>query len=488
VRTEPLMRMACRASRMPAGLLALLVALVLTSTASAASYTVTDLGTLGGETSEATAINNAGEVTGRAETNLKWEGRRVNQAFRYHNGLLTDLGVTEPEGFDGGPYSSPTGGQAINEAGDVAGWGGDIGGDVHALLFKADGSHEGLACGGAGCEESMAYGINNADEVVGGGQNFTLAWINNNQNVTLLGELPHGPCFGGLRPGQAFAINNLGQVVGEHWWPESGCLSHAFLYSGGTVHDLGTLGGRDSRATALNEGGTIVGTSEVTGGAEHAFSYHEGTMTDLGTLPEDKESRAFAVNESDEIVGVSVSGEITPELSGHAFIYRDGTMADLNNLLPPNSGWVLATAKGINNSGEIVGTGLHNGVERAFLLTPVPTATVSLASTTIDVTRRGQAAIMLTCSGGAPSCVGTLTLSAQSTVGRGRNKHTVTVTIGTVSGSIASGQTATVELRLNATGRALLSATHGTLAASLKIVKSSPEPTQEQTAAVSLAR
>ena len=35
------------------------------------------------------------------------------------------------------------------------------------------------------------------------------------------------------------------------------------------------------------------------------------------------------------------------------------------------SGWVLVESKGINNRGQIVGTGLHHGKQRGFLLTPV---------------------------------------------------------------------------------------------------------------------
>jgi hypothetical protein len=36
---------------------------------------------------------------------------------------------------------------------------------------------------------------------------------------------------------------------------------------------------------------------------------------------------------------------------------------DLNTLLPANSGWVLNVARGINNKGQIVGTGTINGHE-----------------------------------------------------------------------------------------------------------------------------
>jgi probable HAF family extracellular repeat protein len=45
-------------------------------------------------------------------------------------------------------------------------------------------------------------------------------------------------------------------------------------------------------------------------------------------------------------------------------------MRDLNNLLPPNSGWELTQALGINDKGQIVGYGTHDGQIRAFLLTP----------------------------------------------------------------------------------------------------------------------
>jgi len=43
-------------------------------------------------------------------------------------------------------------------------------------------------------------------------------------------------------------------------------------------------------------------------------------------------------------------------------------MVDLNSLLPANSGWTLTQASAINNEGQIVGYGIHNGATHAFLL------------------------------------------------------------------------------------------------------------------------
>jgi len=50
--------------------------------------------------------------------------------------------------------------------------------------------------------------------------------------------------------------------------------------------------------------------------------------------------------------------------------FNTSVISDLNTLIPPGSGWELNEAEGINSAGEIVGLGIHNGLQRAYLLTP----------------------------------------------------------------------------------------------------------------------
>ncbi len=52
-------------------------------------------------------------------------------------------------------------------------------------------------------------------------------------------------------------------------------------------------------------------------------------------------------------------------------------MYDLNSLIPSSSGWTLEDAYGINDYGQIVGVGIINGLEHAFLLTPWVAAPVT---------------------------------------------------------------------------------------------------------------
>ena len=55
--------------------------------------------------------------------------------------------------------------------------------------------------------------------------------------------------------------------------------SQAFLYSNGTMQDLGTLGGTESFAYGINDSGQVVGWSYTTGDSySHAFLYSSGTM------------------------------------------------------------------------------------------------------------------------------------------------------------------------------------------------------------------
>ena len=46
--------------------------------------------------------------------------------------------------------------------------------------------------------------------------------------------------------------------------------------------DLGTLGGEESWAWAINNRGQVVGWSETTDGDIHPFLWEKGEMTDLG--------------------------------------------------------------------------------------------------------------------------------------------------------------------------------------------------------------
>ena len=100
--------------------------------------------------------------------------------------------------------------------------------------------------------------------------------------------------------------------------------------------------------------------------AEHAAYWQIIGLTDLGTLG-GTNSRAEGVNDAGQVVG---SADTSAELQ-HAFVWEDGVMTDLNDLLPPDSGWVLTRAVNINEAGQIVGRGTINGETHAFLLSPV---------------------------------------------------------------------------------------------------------------------
>jgi probable HAF family extracellular repeat protein len=89
-------------------------------------------------------------------------------------------------------------------------------------------------------------------------------------------------------------------------------------------------------------------------------------MTDLSTLG-GRSSRANAINNAGTVVGIA---DLAAADQRHAFIWEHGQMQDLNNVIRDGSGWVLENATDINKRGQIVGTGVHNGQFSGFLLTP----------------------------------------------------------------------------------------------------------------------
>jgi probable HAF family extracellular repeat protein len=319
-------------------------------------YTVLDLGTLGGDSSEPWGVNSSGQVCGIAQTA---DFPHYYHAFRYSDGGMTDLDTL------GSSYSAAW---AINDAGQVVGDVAVSGANRHAFLYSDNGPMVDL--GTLGGDTSSAFGINNQGQVVGQaavtGTYLTHAFLyNGNGPMMDLGTL------GGDRS-TAWAINDTGWVVGDSEAP--GGL-HAFLWEGdGPLIDLGTLGGLVSVAHAINNQGEIAGDSD-TGGLggrinHHAFLWEDGQFTDLGTLG-GMTSYAYGLNNLGQVVGTADTepGGFNP----HAFLFQDGALTDLNDLLlPGDRTWTVYEGRGINDASEIVAYAVSSRGERhAVLLEPM---------------------------------------------------------------------------------------------------------------------
>jgi probable HAF family extracellular repeat protein len=141
------------------------------------------------------------------------------------------------------------------------------------------------------------------------------------------------------------AVNASGQVAGSL---NGNGPSHAFLYSDGTLTDLGTLPGyAASTGFGLNDSGIVVG--ELQGPSmTHAMAYSRGTMTDRGTAPGFTDGYAVGINDSNQAIGTAYNPPGAPH---HAFLYSAGTLTDLGSLFPGGD----TLAHGINSSAEVVG-------------------------------------------------------------------------------------------------------------------------------------
>jgi probable HAF family extracellular repeat protein len=182
--------------------------------------------------------------------------------------------------------------------------------------------------------------------------------------ITDLGSLGFGISDG-------LAINNNGQVTGYSYlskkvevpcYPHNTkdlCLEqdyHAFLYSNGTMTDLGTLGGAFSKGLSINLSGQVVGPADTAdlGAAASSFLFNGGqTLTNLSPM------HAQAINDSGQIAGTCGSPL-------HACLESDGTITQLPD--PANPAIKTCEALAINSSGQMAGTCLDtNGDEHAVL-------------------------------------------------------------------------------------------------------------------------
>lgn len=268
---------------------------------------IEDLGTLGGRNSSAFDVNEIGEIVGTSDT-----PQRATNAFVIRNGAMIDLGRV--------PGDSGSNAQAINELGHVA---------ANSIAI----------------DRPLAFLFDNQDEI-----------------PTFLGSL-------GIPETWVWDVNDSSVAVG--WSTDDQFRRFAFRWENGSMVSLGSLIGLDgsSDARAVNNAGDIVGCSSSHEG-QRAFLYRNGVMRDLGVLPNGIESCAQAVNELTQVVGYSF---VDPGFQAAPFLWQAGRMYDLNSLTPDlPAGARLFDVLDINDRGQIVGQMVFEDTTyHGFVLTPL---------------------------------------------------------------------------------------------------------------------
>jgi probable HAF family extracellular repeat protein len=297
----------------------------------APSWTVVDIGTLGGPGSYGAAVSDLGYVVGCADL----PGGTAH-AFLY-DGQMHDLGT------GGGDPAGSSCALAVNDrrvaagrssSGDLVVW---SGANVAPIGVKG-----------------TVGAINDFNTVVGSANanGSTRAFVYANGTLTMIG---------GDATGEATAVNLRGQVAGT-------LSGRAFLYADGAMQDLGTLGGFSS-AKGLDDFGRVVGMSTDANGTPYPFLWSGGTMQ---AIPGPSGSGAIDLDDAGFVIG---SAEGT-----HGYYLDSGTYTQLDTLAAVVAkGWRHLEPTGVNNRGWIVGTATDGaGNLRAFLLVPSRRATTAV--------------------------------------------------------------------------------------------------------------
>jgi probable HAF family extracellular repeat protein len=264
------------------------------------------------------------------------DNAKENHTPQHHHYQLNDIGTF------GGPNSSFVGNppevRLLNNSG--------------AAVGGADTPTPDPSCIGFNFDCYLSYGFKWQDGVaqeLGAlpGSNSTMAvWVSDGGQVAGLSQNGIDPLTGG----PAFEAILWGQA--------------------GSITDLGTLGGNQSIANAVNNRGQVAGVALntisdaytstglffVPGATQaHAFRWTKSQgMLDLGTLG-GTDSAAFLINESGQIVGWSFTNTTVNPTTGlptlDPFLWENGTMLDLGTL-----GGTIGQPNGLNNRGQVVGS------------------------------------------------------------------------------------------------------------------------------------
>jgi probable HAF family extracellular repeat protein len=309
------------------------------TTAAAITWTVRDLGTLGGRSSQANAINSSGVIVGVTGV----AGSEQPHAFIWKSGVMSDLGTLA------GGQSEAT---AINDDGIVVGWSRVASGDQRAVRWK-DGKKRNL--GTLGGRNSEARGINAFGVIVGWSETASgarHAFIWKNGVMTDIGTL-------GGATSQANGINRSGTVVGGSRTASG--INHAFRWKDGVFKDLGTMGRQFSYASAINTKGQIAGGVGPFPDSEgedleivDVFLYYQEVMSLLPVGVGRGYMSPQAISPVGLVVGQSQDTDDDPG-EERAWFWEMGTGGRLPPLDPAIQLDNHTGASGVNRAGTVVG-------------------------------------------------------------------------------------------------------------------------------------
>jgi probable HAF family extracellular repeat protein len=228
--------------------------------------------------------------------------------------------------------------------------------------------------GSFGGDTTRAFGINKNGDVIGssklsanaGGYSKVFLFTDANGLVDL----------GIAGSSYGAAINDSDQIAfdQDRYLGKGDYTAHRYTPGVGVV-DLGALPTDTwSYATAINASGQVAGGSLASGSdgqRGNAFRYSDGSeMQDLGNLCGAR-AQANGINSQGWVVGWAATPDTPPgEMwnPGSAFLYAGGLgLIDLNAFVDTRK-WHVRCANAINDLGQIVGYGLHEGVVHAFRL------------------------------------------------------------------------------------------------------------------------
>lgn len=342
-------------------------------------YTVTDLGVLPGYSlSVASSINDHGDIAGYCSTS---SGFSTTDAVVWRNGTMINLGK-----LTGGNYSTAT---SINSLGVAVGDGDTGNFRPQSWVSTTNGLYNFFPNNGG---NTHAVFISEKG-VIGGYFTKSLSGNTSSWRGSIWTVDPKDPrkyrqtilpILVGLDPNYngttalPMAFNQSGQAAG---YADNEIIGqHACFWNNDTNHtiaDLGTFPGDwSSIGWGMNDLGQVAGESHPPFGSRAIIWDNDAAHTaiELPLLPGDNYGSAAALNNIGHVLGWSAlsdgAGNVSPQ---RLVLWRDGGVFELQTVLDSNTGagWTISTASGINNLGQIVGLGVHNGQNRAYLLTPV---------------------------------------------------------------------------------------------------------------------